>query len=53
MVFIRHAESDFNFKTLEFVQKKNIVYDWNHLSSMREYLEEVKYHYSNFDAPIT
>lgn len=28
MVFVRHAESQFNAETILYVERKQIVYDW-------------------------
>lgn len=53
MVFIRHAESLYNAETLEYVARKQIAYDWAHLSQDHEYLAAHKYSYHLLDATIT
>jgi hypothetical protein len=53
MVFVRHAESLFNAETLEYVERKQMEYDWAHLSQDREYLAGHKYSYHLLDATIT
>lgn len=32
MIFVRHAESQYNAETLQYVARKQMVYDWEHLS---------------------
>lgn len=53
VVFIRHAESEFNKEVLEYVERKQIAYDWEHLSKDHEFLAQHKYSYHLFDSSIT
>lgn len=53
VVFVRHAESEFNKEVLEYVARKQIAYDWEHLSKDHEFLAQHKYSYHLLDATIT
>lgn len=53
MVFVRHAESLFNAEISEYVERKQMEYDWEHLSQDHEYLATHKYSPHLLDATIT
>ena len=50
---IRHAESEANIATDNYVNENNILYDWEHLSSNKTYLETIKYSHHLLDPSIT
>lgn len=53
VAFVRHAESEMNKATQQYVNRNNIPYDWDHLSKNHEFLETIKYGFSLWDASIT
>ena len=53
LILIRHAQSEANLETENFVNKNDIIYEWEYLSKNKPYLEQIKYSYRLVDPSIT
>ena len=53
LTMIRHAESDSNLATENYVTKHQIIYEWAYLSKNKDYLQNIKYAFGLVDPLIT
>lgn len=53
IVFIRHAESEFNKKGEDFAKDNQIEYNWPVLSSNSDFMKNVRYNNQLVDCSIT
>ena len=53
LIFVRHAESQFNITSHIFREERNLDYDWHVLCTYPEFLSGVKYNPVLLDSSIT
>ena len=53
LTMIRHAESDSNLATENYVKKHQLIHEWAYLSKNKDFLQNIKYGFGLVDPPIT